>query len=46
MAINFQSSPSNGQINTEKGIKWKFDSTGGTWLCQGSTGIFTLGIAT
>jgi len=45
MAINFPASPNNGQIHTASNIQWKWDSTGGTWLCQGSTGIFTLGIA-
>ena len=46
MAINFPANPSNGQIHTASGIQWKWDSTGGTWLCQGSTGTYTLGIAT
>ena len=46
MAINYPSNPTNGQIHTAAGIQWKWDSTGGTWLCQGSTGTFTLGIAT
>lgn len=45
MAINFPANPSNGQIHTASGIQWQWDQTGGTWLCQGSTGIFTLGIA-
>lgn len=45
MAINFPANPTNGQIHTASNLQWKWDSTGGTWLCQGSTGIFTLGIA-
>ena len=46
MAINYPSNPTNGQIHTAAGIQWKWDSTGGTWLCQGTTGTYTLGIAT
>ena len=45
MAINFPTSPVNGDIHTAQGIQWQWDATGGTWKCQGVTGIYTLGIA-
>lgn len=45
MAINFPSNPTNGQIHTASNLQWAWDAAGGTWLCQGSTGTFTLGIA-
>ena len=45
MAINFPTSPTNGDIHTAEGIQWKWDNTGSTWKCQGVTGVYTLGIA-
>ena len=45
MAINFPTSPVNGDIHTAQGIQWQWDATGGTWKCQGVTGVYTLGIA-
>ena len=45
MAINFPTSPTNGDIHTAEGIQWQWDNTGSTWKCQGVTGVYTLGIA-
>ena len=45
MAINFPTSPVNGDIHTAQGIQWQWDDTGGTWKCQGVTGVYSLGIA-
>ena len=45
MAINFPTSPVNGDIHTAQGIQWQWDATGGTWKCQGVTGVYSLGIA-
>lgn len=45
MAINFPTSPVNGDIHTAQGLQWQWDATGGTWKCQGVTGVYTLGIA-
>ena len=45
MAINFPTSPNNGDIHTAEGIQWQWDNTGSTWKCQGVTGVYTLGIA-
>ena len=45
MAINVPTSPVNGDIHTAQGIQWQWDDTGGTWKCQGVTGVYSLGIA-
>ena len=31
MALDFPSSPTNGQIHTENGISWVYDTTSTTW---------------
>jgi len=45
MAINFPTSPTDGDIHTAEGLQWQWDNTGSTWKCQGVTGVYTLGIA-